>query len=73
MHETLLNSDEIRYAWKLDDNYVLFNSAKQEDEIKNNYPGIKKIEIPDAYSSNTVEELTKDELNKIILKTGLLD
>ena len=73
MHETLLNSDEIRYAWELDDNYVLFNSAKQEDEIKNNYPGIKKIEIPDTYSSNTVEELTKDELNKIILKTGLLD
>ena len=73
MHETLLNSDEIRYAWELDDNYILFNSAKQEDEIKNNYPGIKKIEIPDTYSSNTVEKITPDELKTIIQKLGLLD
>ena len=51
--------------------YILYIIKK--NEIKNNYPGIKKIEIPDTYSSNTVEELTKDELNKIILKTGLLD
>ena len=73
MHETLLNSDELRYVWELDDKYVLFNSAKQEDEIENSYPKIKKLEISNAYSSNTVEKLTKDELNKIILKTGLLD
>tara|TARA_B100000678_G_scaffold162014_1_gene135401 strand:+ start:379 stop:1377 length:999 start_codon:yes stop_codon:yes gene_type:complete len=73
MHETLLNSDELRYVWELDDKYVLFNSAKQEDEIENNYPKIKKLEISNAYSSNTVEKLTKDELNKIILKSKLLD
>ena len=73
MHETLLNYDEIRYAWEFDDKYILFNSAKQEDEIKNNYPGIKKIEISDAYSSNIVEKLTIDELKKIILKSKLLD
>ena len=73
MHETLLNSDELRYVWELDDEYVLFNSAKQEDEIENSYPKIKKLEISNAYSSNTVEKLTKDELNKIILKSKLLD
>ena len=73
MHETLLNSDELRYVWELDDKYVLFNSAKQEDEIENSYPKIKKIEILNTYSSNTVEKLTKDELNKIILKSKLLD
>jgi|TARA_B100000749_G_scaffold9039_1_gene7448 UDP-N-acetylglucosamine 4,6-dehydratase/UDP-glucose 4-epimerase len=73
MHETLLNSDELRYVWELDDKYVLFNSAKQEDEIENSYPKIKKLEISNAYSSNTVEKLTKDELNKIILKSKLLD
>jgi len=73
MHETLLNYDEIRYAWEFDDKYILFNSAKQEDEIQNNYPGIKKIEISDAYSSNIVEKLTIDELKKIILKSKLLD
>ena len=73
MHETLLNSDELRYVWELDDKYVLFNSAKQEDEIENSYPKIKKLETSNAYSSNTVEELTKDELKKIILKSKLLD
>ena len=73
MHETLLNSNELRYVWELDDEYVLFNSAKQEDEIENSYPKIKKLEISNAYSSNTVEKLTKDELNKIILKSKLLD
>ena len=73
MHETLLNSDELRYVWELDDKYVLFNSAKQEDEIENSYPKIKKLEFSNAYSSNTVEKLTKDELNKIILKSKLLD
>ncbi len=73
MHETLLNSDELRYVWELDDKYALFNSAKQEDEIENSYPKIKKLEISNAYSSNTVEKLTKDELNKIILKSKLLD
>ena len=59
--------------WELDDKYILFNSAKQEDEIENSYPKIKKLEISNAYSSNTVEKLTKDELNKIILKSKLLD
>ena len=73
MHETLLNSDEIKYAWELDNKYILFNSEKQENEIKSNYHGIKRIEISGTYSSDTVERITSDELRKIILKSGLLE
>ncbi len=73
MHETLLNSDEIRYAWELDNTYILFNSSKQDKEIRKNYPGIQKIKISEAYSSNTVNELTTTELKKIISKSKLLN
>ncbi len=73
MHETLVNSDETKYVWELDNKYMLFNPSKTENEIKNNYPNIKKVEFSDAYSSNTVEKISKNELKEIILKSGLLE
>ena len=72
MHEILVNSDEINYVWELDKKYILFDSSKSEKEIQKNYPGIKKTELSDTYSSNTVEKITKDELKKIILQSGFL-
>ena len=72
MHEILVNSDEINYVWELDKKYILFDSSKSEEEIKKNYPGIKKTELSDTYSSNTVGKITKDELKKIILQSGFL-
>ena len=72
MHEILVNSDEINYVWELNKKYILFDSSKSEEEIKKNYPGIKKTELSDTYSSNTVEKITKDELKKIILQSGFL-
>jgi len=72
MHEILVNSDEINYVWELDKKYILFDSSKSEKEIKKNYSGIKKTELSDTYSSNTVEKITKDELKKIILQSGFL-
>ena len=73
MHETLLNFDEMRYAWEIGDKYVLFNSAKKNDEITNNYPNIKRIQISEKYSSDMVEKFTPDELKTVIRKLGLLD
>ena len=89
MHETLINSDEIKYAWEIGDKYVLFNSAKQEDAItssypygytaprkidrSSNYPDIKKIQITEKYSSDMVEKITPDELKIKITKLGLLE
>jgi len=73
MHEAFINFDEIRYTWKLDNKYVLFNSAKSDDEIKREYPNIKRIKISEEYSSDKVERITPHELKKIIIKSGYLE
>ena len=73
MHEAFINFDEIRYAWELDNKYVLFNSSKSDDEIKREYPNIKRIKISEEYSSDKVERITPHELKKIIIKLGYLE
>lgn len=73
MHETLINEDEIRYAWEVDNKYVLFNPIISEDEIKKSHPKIKKVERMTRYSSDLVKKIPKDELKKIIKNTKLLE
>jgi len=73
MHEAFINFDEIRYAWELDNKYVLFNSAKSDDEIRRQYPNIKRINLSEEYSSDKVERISVDELKKIIIKSGFLE
>lgn len=65
LHETLINIDEIRYTWELDDKYVILESL-HSNELKNSYSKIRKSELNDVYSSNLVEKISKDELKKII-------
>jgi len=66
LHETLINSDEIPYTWEFENNYVIFNPLKTESQIKSYYPGIKKTELSNSYSSNSVDKISVDELKKII-------
>lgn len=73
IHEVLINSDEMRYTWEFNNRYVIFNPLREENEIKKTYPGIKKVNSYDSYSSNSVEKISKDELKKIITSAGLLD
>ena len=73
MHETLINEDEIRYAWEFDNKYVIFNPSRSEEEIRKLYPKIKKIGNLERYSSDKVARIPKDELKKIITKSGLLN
>lgn len=72
MHETLINEDEIRYAWEYRNKYVIFNPIRNEDEIKKSYPGIRKITKFTSYSSNMVPKIPKKELKSIITKAGLI-
>jgi len=72
MHETLLNSDEIRYSWKYNDKYVVFDEEKEEKEIEKDYPGIKKIELQEEYSSEHARKMSISELKETIVNSGIL-
>ena len=73
LHETLINADELRYTWEFDNKYIIFSPFREINEIKAGYPGIKKLEMSNSYSSNLVEKISKNELKKIIEESGLLD
>lgn len=73
MHETLINEDEMRYAWEVDNKYILFNPIVLEDEVRRSHPKIKKVEKMSRYSSDLVKKIPKDELKKIIKSAGLLE
>jgi len=73
LHETLINNDEIRYAWELDNSYIIPNQLINDDQIKELHPGIKKIENMNKYSSDSVEKISKEELKEIIKKLDLLN
>ena len=76
LHETLINHDEINYAWEINNMYMLANPHYKLFNTKNileNYSGIKKIEGINSYSSDTVEKITKEELKEKIKSSGLLD
>ena len=73
LHETLINTDELRYTWEFKGKYIIFNPLLKEKEILKNYPKIKKVDILNAYSSNTVEKISKVELKKIMTNAGILN
>ena len=73
LHETLLNTDEMRYSWEFENKYILTSSFISDEVIKNQYLGIKKITNMEKYSSDIVESIPVDELKQIIKKSGLLE
>ena len=86
LHEMLINSDELPYTYEIDDVYVILsplihpsdNSSPNmrpfnQDELDERYPGIKKIENMESYSSHLAPKIPKDELKQKILDLGLID
>jgi UDP-N-acetylglucosamine 4,6-dehydratase/5-epimerase len=65
MYETLINQDEIRYAWELENKYIIFNPLIPKNEIKN-YTNIKEVKDMKIYSSDKVEKISKLELKETI-------
>jgi UDP-N-acetylglucosamine 4,6-dehydratase len=75
VHETLINTEEIRYSWEYQDVYMITNPLYpmfHPTIIDETYPGIKKIDKFEKYSSDLVDKIQKDELKKIIEKSNLL-
>ena len=72
IHETLINSDEMRNTWHDKSKYVIFSNSMTEEEIKSKHPEMEKIDSMVPYSSDNAEKISKDELKEIIKKSGLL-
>jgi UDP-N-acetylglucosamine 4,6-dehydratase/UDP-glucose 4-epimerase len=72
LHEVLINNDEIRYGWEIDDMYMISNPIFSDEIIKQKYPGIKKINSVVEYSSEKVERISKEDLKSQIKKLGLV-
>ncbi len=74
VNEVLINKDEMKYCWEYQDMYLITNpSVRRFISSTNEFPGKKKIESMDVYSSDVVEKIEKDELKKIFLNSGLLN
>ena len=75
LHETLINEDEIRYAWEFENMYMIASplyTLFNDKNIKESYQGIKKIEDVQKYSSDSVEKISVKDLKTIIENAGLL-
>ena len=72
LHELLINSDEMRYAWEYENLYMILNWQFDHAYLNKNYSGIKKFDNGGVYSSNNTERLTNDELKNNIVNLKLL-
>ena len=65
VNEVLINADEMKYCWEYQDMYLIVNpSVRRFISSTNEFPGKKKIENMDVYSSDVVGKIEKDELKK---------
>ena len=71
-HELLINSDEMRDAWSYDNMFVLLNDLHESKNLEEVYPGIKKIEDLDVYSSAKTQQLSTEEITGNIKDLQLL-
>ena len=67
-HELLINRDEISNTYENNFDYVLQNSANENNSVNK----LKKTSLLDEYSSDKVELLTKEEIKNILKNTGLI-
>ena len=71
-HELLINSDEMRYAWSYDNMFMLLNDLHESENLEELYPGIKKVEDLDVYSSAKTQQLSTEEITENIKDLQLL-
>ena len=71
-HESLINSDEMRYAWSYENMFMLLNELHDDKNLEKIYPGIKKVKDLDVYSSDKTQLLTTDEITENIKDLQLL-
>jgi UDP-N-acetylglucosamine 4,6-dehydratase/UDP-glucose 4-epimerase len=73
VNEVLINKDEMKYCWEYQDMYLITNpSVRRFIPSTNEFPGKKKIESMEVYSSDAVEKIPKEEFKKIFTDLGLI-
>lgn len=72
IHETLINSDEMRSTWESDLEYVIVDPSLTEEQIRSYYPSFKKVLSNEPYSSDRVERMSQNELKKVIINSRLI-
>jgi len=72
LHETLIDSDEMRNTYETDSKYVIVNPLLDYQTIKSRYSKWKKVNETKSFSSDSAEKISKEELKKNILATGLI-
>jgi UDP-N-acetylglucosamine 4,6-dehydratase/UDP-glucose 4-epimerase len=67
LHEVLINQEEIRYCWDLDNKLMISNAnLKDEDIINTHNSKIKRSTQTDAYTSENTERLSVSEIQERI-------
>ena len=75
LHETLINEDEMKYTWKINDMFMITNPHYElfnDENLETNYEKLEKENNLTSYSSDKVEKLTIEELKIVIKNSGLL-
>ena len=70
-HETLISEEELRNTYEINDYYVIIDKQVNSDTFSK-WDCLKETTRTEPYSSDKVEEFTKDELIKIIIKEKLV-
>ena len=73
LNEILINSDEIRYTWEYENMYMILNPSVQKHVSLDEFPNKNRVADMNDYSSGNVEKISKDEMKKIIIDSGLLE
>ncbi len=75
LHETLINTDEMRYGWEINNMYMITNPHYElfnDIEHQKQYEKIKKIENMSAYTSDIAPKISKEEFSEKIKQSGLV-
>tara|TARA_B100000029_G_scaffold250436_1_gene247437 strand:+ start:32 stop:316 length:285 start_codon:yes stop_codon:yes gene_type:complete len=65
IHESLINSEEIRNTYEIDGMYVILDKQLQKNTFSK-WEQLKETNLDKEYSSDKVEILSKEELEEIL-------
>ena len=71
-HETLMNLDEMRTTLEADSFYMIKQQEITDDEIREKYSNMKRVNLKESYSSDKVEKISIEELKNMLSNSDLI-